>query len=70
MAKDDVSDQELLDTSSSTSIDDDIELRMSGYKSQMPRQFTTFSLISLSFALSTPWSGIGKLDIFEEIDEY
>lgn len=43
-----------------TTIDDDIELEVSGYKAQMPRQFSKFSLISLSFALSTPWSGIGS----------
>jgi choline transport protein len=39
---------------------DDLELRAGGYKSQMPRQFTLFSLMSLSFALSCTWSGTGS----------
>jgi choline transport protein len=39
---------------------DDLELRAGGYQSQMPRQFTLFSLMSLSFALSCTWSGTGS----------
>jgi choline transport protein len=39
---------------------DDLELQAGGYKSQMPRQFTLFSLMSLSFALSCTWSGTGS----------
>lgn len=39
---------------------DDLELQAVGYQRQMPRQFTLFSLMSLSFALSCTWSGTGS----------
>lgn len=39
---------------------DDLELEAVGYRRQMPRQFTLFSLMSLSFALSCTWSGTGS----------
>jgi choline transport protein len=39
---------------------DDLELEAVGYKREMPRQFTLFSLMSLSFALSCTWSGTGS----------
>lgn len=39
---------------------DDLELEAVGYQRQMPRQFTIFSLMSLSFALSCTWSGTGS----------
>lgn len=39
---------------------DDLELEAVGYQREMPRQFTMFSLMSLSFALSCTWSGTGS----------
>lgn len=39
---------------------DDLELEAVGYQREMPRQFTVFSLMSLSFALSCTWSGTGS----------
>lgn len=62
MSQKNLADENRLETSqaSSTTINDETELEAGGYKGQMPRQFTTFGLISLSFALSTPWSGIGS----------
>ena len=39
---------------------DDLELEAVGYRRQMPRQFSVFSLMSLSFALTCTWSGTGS----------
>lgn len=39
---------------------DDLELQTAGYTREMPRQFSTFSLMSLSFALTCTWSGTGS----------
>lgn len=39
---------------------DDLELETAGYKRQMPRQFSTLSLMSLSFCLTCTWSGTGS----------
>ncbi|KAI9729270.1 MAG: hypothetical protein M1834_006940 [Cirrosporium novae-zelandiae] len=39
---------------------DDLELETAGYKREMPRQFSTFSLMGLSFALTCTWSGTGS----------
>ncbi len=39
---------------------DDLELEAGGYKREMPRQFTTFGLLSTSFALTCTWSGTGS----------
>lgn len=36
---------------------DDAELETAGYKRAMPRQFTTISLIGLSFNLTAAWMG-------------
>ena len=39
---------------------DDLELQAVGCQKQMPRRFTLFSLMGLSFALSCTWSGTGS----------
>ncbi|KAJ5511063.1 hypothetical protein N7453_003166 [Penicillium expansum] len=39
---------------------DDMDLEARGYQRQMPRQFSTFSLIALSFSLTCTWSGTGS----------
>lgn len=44
----------------STGDADDIELSTLGYQRQMPRQFSVYSLIALSFALTCPWAGTGS----------
>jgi choline transport protein len=44
---------------SSTSDLDDLELEAVGYKREMPRQFSLFSLIALSFTLTCTWLGTG-----------
>ena len=36
---------------------DDAELETAGYKREMPRQFTTLSLMALSFDLMGTWIG-------------
>ncbi|CAI7629664.1 unnamed protein product [Penicillium glandicola] len=39
---------------------DDIDLEARGYRREMPRQFSTFSLVALSFSLTCTWSGTGS----------
>lgn len=39
---------------------DDVELQNTGYKPEMPRQFSLLSLVSLSFILTCTWSGTGS----------
>ncbi len=39
---------------------DDRELEAQGYKRAMPRRFSLFSLVSLSFALTATWNGFGS----------
>ena len=39
---------------------DDLELEAQGYKRAMPRRFSLFSLLSLSFALTASWNGFGS----------
>ncbi|KAI2714173.1 hypothetical protein CBS147318_6914 [Penicillium roqueforti] len=39
---------------------DDIDLEARGYQRAMPRQFSTFSLVALSFSLTCTWSGTGS----------
>ena len=47
-------------SNNASSVDiDDLELEAVGYRRQMPRQFSVFSLMSLSFALTCTWSGTG-----------
>ncbi|KAJ5946179.1 hypothetical protein N7454_003018, partial [Penicillium verhagenii] len=41
-------------------LQDDIDLEARGYQRQMPRQFSTFSLVALSFSLTCTWSGTGS----------
>lgn len=36
---------------------DDAELETAGYKRSMPRQFTTMSLLAMSFDLTATWMG-------------
>lgn len=38
---------------------DDMELEAQGYKREMPRQFSTLSLMSMCFALLATWNGFG-----------
>lgn len=40
--------------------DDQEELEAVGYKQEMPRQFSVFGLMSLSFALTCTWNGTGS----------
>lgn len=40
--------------------DDQEELEAVGYKQEMPRQFSAFGLMTLSFALSCTWNGVGS----------
>ncbi|KAJ5999723.1 hypothetical protein N7481_000132 [Penicillium waksmanii] len=40
--------------------EDDRELEARGYKREMPRQFSVFSLVALSFSLTCTWSGTGS----------
>ncbi len=48
------------DSSNGSTVDiDDLELEANGYHRQMPRQFSVFSLMSMSFALTCTWSGTG-----------
>lgn len=45
----------------STTIDiDDLELKASGYTRAMPRRFSLFSLVSMSYALLATWNGFGS----------
>ena len=39
---------------------DDAELETAGYKAAMPRQFSTLSLMALSFDLTGTWLGTGS----------
>lgn len=39
---------------------DDAELETAGYNRAMPRQFSTVSLLALSFDLTSTWLGIGS----------
>ncbi|KAJ5175040.1 uncharacterized protein N7482_000917 [Penicillium canariense] len=39
---------------------DDLELEAQGYSREMPRQFTTLSLMSMSYALLATWNGFGS----------
>lgn len=39
---------------------DDLELQGAGYTRAMPRQFSTLSLMSLSYALLATWNGFGS----------
>ncbi|VUC25521.1 unnamed protein product [Clonostachys rosea] len=39
---------------------DDAQLGASGYKREMPRQFSMFSLLALSYALSCTWNGFAS----------
>ncbi|KAJ5358449.1 uncharacterized protein N7496_010862 [Penicillium cataractarum] len=39
---------------------DDLDLEARGYRREMPRQFSTFSLVALSFSLTCTWSGTGS----------
>lgn len=39
---------------------DDGELQALGYKREMPRQFSTWSLGALSFTLTCTWLGVGS----------
>ena len=48
-------------TSPASSINiDDAEVEAAGYRRAMPRQFSTFSLMSLGLALTATWLGIGS----------
>ncbi|KAJ5217987.1 uncharacterized protein N7498_000086 [Penicillium cinerascens] len=40
--------------------EDDLDLEARGYSREMPRQFSTFSLVALSFSLTCTWSGTGS----------
>ncbi|OQE26718.1 hypothetical protein PENSTE_c005G03148 [Penicillium steckii] len=40
--------------------EDDRELEARGYRREMPRQFSVFSLVALSFSLTCTWSGTGS----------
>ncbi|KAJ5758113.1 uncharacterized protein N7511_006807 [Penicillium nucicola] len=40
--------------------DDDFDLEVRGYRQEMPRQFSVFSLVALSFSLTCTWSGTGS----------
>jgi choline transport protein len=40
--------------------EDDLDLEARGYRREMPRQFSTFSLVALSFSLTCTWSGMGS----------
>lgn len=40
---------------------DDAELEASGYRREMPRQFSTFSLLALSYAVICTWNGFARL---------
>ena len=48
-------------SATSSSDEDDMELSTLGYKRQMPRQFSVFGLMSLSFALTCTWVSEGVL---------
>lgn len=39
---------------------DDLELEAQGYTREMPRQFSTLSLMSMSYALLATWNGFGS----------
>lgn len=39
---------------------DDYDLESRGYSREMPRQFSVFSLVALSFSLTCTWSGTGS----------
>ncbi|KIW11193.1 hypothetical protein PV08_10493 [Exophiala spinifera] len=39
---------------------DDVELEAQGYEREMPRQFSLFSLMALSYALLATWNGFGS----------
>lgn len=39
---------------------DDLDLEARGYRREMPRQFSVFSLVALSFSLTCTWSGTGS----------
>lgn len=39
---------------------DDLEVTAVRYKAEMPRRFTVFSMMALSFALTCTWSGVGS----------
>ncbi|KAJ5326587.1 hypothetical protein MYU51_014591 [Penicillium brevicompactum] len=43
-----------------TSKGDDYDLESRGYSREMPRQFSVFSLVALSFSLTCTWSGTGS----------
>lgn len=47
-------------TMHSPKFQDDIDLEARGYQRAMPRQFSTFSLVALSFSLTCTWSGTGS----------
>lgn len=40
--------------------DDDAELEASGYAREMPRRFSTFSLLALAYALICTWNGFAR----------
>ncbi|KAJ5731596.1 uncharacterized protein N7483_006104 [Penicillium malachiteum] len=39
---------------------DDLDLKARGYRREMPRRSSTFSLVALSFSLTCTWSGTGS----------
>ena len=47
-------------SSSSPKFQDDLDLEARGYRREMPRQFSTFSLVALSFSLTCTWSVTGS----------
>lgn len=44
---------------------DDAELETAGYQRSMPRQFSTLSLMALSFDLTATW--MGRCDVFQVV---